>query len=123
MTQALKEYPTETKPLPSIAVIGGGPAGLMAAEMLVPGGVEGDLYDGMPSSGRVFPKDMKAAPLLRAWLHRLRESGVRFHARHRWLGWDESGALRFSTLAGEQVVQTDAGVLALGGGSWGSEEH
>jgi uncharacterized flavoprotein (TIGR03862 family) len=70
------------------------------------------------SSGRVFPKDMKAAPLLRAWLHRLREAGVRFHVRHRWLGWDESGALRFSTLAGEQVVQADAVVLALGGGSW-----
>jgi uncharacterized flavoprotein (TIGR03862 family) len=70
------------------------------------------------SSGRVFPKDMKAGPLLRAWLHRLREAGVRFHVRHRWLGWDESGALRFSTLAGEQVVQADAVVLALGGGSW-----
>ena len=40
------------------------------------------------SSGRVFPADMKAAPLLRAWLHRLREGGVRFHMRHRWLGWD-----------------------------------
>jgi uncharacterized flavoprotein (TIGR03862 family) len=70
------------------------------------------------SSGRVFPMDMKAAPLLRAWLHRLREAGVRFHVRHRWLGWDDSGALRFSTLAGEQAVQADAAVLALGGGSW-----
>jgi uncharacterized flavoprotein (TIGR03862 family) len=70
------------------------------------------------SSGRVFPMDMKAAPLLRAWLHRLREAGVRFHVRHRWLGWDDPGALRFSTLAGEQVVQADAVVLALGGGSW-----
>jgi len=48
------------------------------------------------SSGRVFPKDMKAAPLLRAWLHRLRESGVRFHVRHRWLGWYGEGTLRFA---------------------------
>jgi uncharacterized flavoprotein (TIGR03862 family) len=163
-----------------VAVIGGGPAGLMAAEVLAQGGVQVDLYDAMPSpgrkfllagvggmnithsepfdvflsrygartaaikplleafppdalrawihglgvetfvgsSGRVFPMDMKAAPLLRAWLHRLREAGVRFHVRHRWLGWDDPGALRFSTLAGEQVVQADAVVLALGGGSW-----
>src|SRR5205085_1412677 len=47
------------------------------------------------SSGRVFPKEMKAAPLLRAWLRRLREAGVTFHVRHRWRGWDASGALRF----------------------------
>ena len=52
------------------------------------------------SSGRVFPKDMKAAPLLRAWLHRLREAGVRFHVRHRWLGWADDGALRFASPAG-----------------------
>jgi uncharacterized flavoprotein (TIGR03862 family) len=70
------------------------------------------------SSGRVFPADMKAAPLLRAWLHRLREAGVRFHVRHRWLGWHESGALRFATPEGERLVQADAVVLALGGGSW-----
>ncbi|MFZ0105829.1 MAG: TIGR03862 family flavoprotein, partial [Thiobacillus sp.] len=70
------------------------------------------------SSGRVFPKDMKAAPLLRAWLHRLRESGVRFHVRHRWLGWNEAGALRFAAPLGEKSVQADAVVLALGGGSW-----
>ena len=73
------------------------------------------------SSGRVFPKDMKAAPLLRAWLHRLRGSGVQFCMRHRWLGWSESGALRFSTPNGETAVQADAVdavVLALGGGSW-----
>jgi len=161
-------------------VIGGGPAGLMAAEVLAQGGVQVDLYDSMPSlgrkfllagvggmnithaevfdtfvsrygarisfirplleffppdqlrewihglgietfvgsSGRVFPRDMKAAPLLRAWLHRLRESGVRFHVRHRWLGWNEAGALRFAAPHGEKSVQADAVVLALGGGSW-----
>ena len=70
------------------------------------------------SSGRVFPKEMKAAPLLRAWLHRLRASGVRFHVRQRWLGWDDQGALRFSTPLGEHAVQADAVLLALGGGSW-----
>jgi hypothetical protein len=70
------------------------------------------------SSGRVFPAGMKAAPLLRAWLHRLRESGVQFHMRHRWLGWDTAGALRFATPQGERAVLADAVVLALGGGSW-----
>ncbi len=168
------------KTMPTVAVIGGGPAGLMAAEMLAAGGVQVDIYDTMPSvgrkfllagiggmnithsepfeafvsrygaratairplldafppdalrewihglgvetfvgsSGRVFPTEMKAAPLLRAWLHRLRESGVRFHVRHRWLGWGKPGALRFSTPEGEHLVQADAVVLALGGGSW-----
>jgi uncharacterized flavoprotein (TIGR03862 family) len=61
---------------------------------------------------------MKAAPLLRAWLHRLREQGVRFHARHRWCGWDNDGALRFTTPQGETKVSPDGVVLALGGGSW-----
>ena len=70
------------------------------------------------SSGRVFPKDLKAAPLLRAWLHRLRTAGVQFFMRHRWLGWGDGGALRFATLQGEVQVQADAVVLALGGGSW-----
>jgi len=76
------------------------------------------------TSGRVFPVEMKAAPLLRAWLHRLRAVGVRFHVRHRWCGWDDvtkPGALhvlRFFTPSGEQVVRADAVVLALGGGSW-----
>jgi uncharacterized flavoprotein (TIGR03862 family) len=160
-------------------VIGGGPAGLMAAEVLSAGGVQVDLYDAMASvgrkfllagkggmnithsedienfagrygkrrpevetwldgftpqqvrdwihglgidtfvgsSGRVFPTDMKAAPLLRAWLHRLRESGVRFHMRHRWLGWRE-GALLFATPEGERLDSADATVLALGGASW-----
>lgn len=164
----------------SVAIIGGGPAGLMAAEVLIQGGVRVDLYDAMPSvgrkflmagkggmnithsetmepflsrygarraqikplldafgpealrewvhdlgiatfvgtSGRVFPTDMKAAPLLRAWLHRLREAGVHFHMRHRWCGWSENGALRFSTPQGEHTANVDAVVLALGGGSW-----
>ncbi|MDF3832023.1 TIGR03862 family flavoprotein, partial [Cupriavidus basilensis] len=75
------------------------------------------------SSGRVFPTDMKAAPMLRAWLHRLREAGVQFHMRHRWLGWEDaqgsaSGKLRFATPDGERLVQAGAVVLALGGGSW-----
>ncbi|VTU21953.1 putative glutamate synthase subunit beta [Variovorax sp. SRS16] len=167
-----------------VAIVGGGPAGLMAAEVLSAQGVRVNLYDAMPSvgrkfllagrgglnlthsepfdifmgrfserrealepllrafgpealrewaqglgietfvgtSGRVFPKDMKAAPLLRAWLHRLRQAGVRFHMRHRWLGWPDAAApatvLRFATPAGEAVVQADAVVLALGGASW-----
>ncbi|MBC7454104.1 MAG: TIGR03862 family flavoprotein [Massilia sp.] len=162
-----------------VAVIGGGPAGLMAAEVLAQAGVHVDLYDAMPSvgrkfllagkggmnithaepafdfvrrygaragevapwleqwsplmlrewihglgidtfigsSGRVFPSDMKAAPLLRAWLHRLRAAGVQFHMRHRWLGWRD-GALRFACADGEHLVQADAVILALGGASW-----
>ena len=70
------------------------------------------------SSGLVFPKDMKAAPLLRAWLHRLRSAGVQFSMRHRWLGWTDDGALTFSTPTGEVQIKADAVVLALGGGSW-----
>ena len=70
------------------------------------------------TSGRVFPAEMKAAPLLRAWLHRLRGSGVRFHMRHRFRGWNEEGALRFDTPQGERAVRADALVLALGGASW-----
>ncbi len=171
---------TTSNPTPSVAIIGGGPAGLMAAEVLARGGIRVDVYDAMPSvgrkflmagkggmnithaepldvfltrygarranieplllafppdalrewirglgidtfvgtSGRVFPAGMKAAPLLRAWLHRLRETGVHFHVRHRWCGWDEQGALRFNTPDGERSVHADALVLALGGGSW-----
>jgi uncharacterized flavoprotein (TIGR03862 family) len=85
------------------------------------------------SSGRVFPKDLKAAPLLRAWLHRLRSAGVTFAMRHRWLGWaDEAsppaghttggqadcGTLRFATPDGERLVRPRATMLALGGASW-----
>lgn len=72
------------------------------------------------SSGRVFPAEMKAAPLLRAWLHRLRAVGVRFHMRHRWTGWNGQGALQFATTAGNVQLEQGAGpvVLALGGASW-----
>jgi len=70
------------------------------------------------TSGRVFPTGMKAAPLLRAWLHRLRQRGAQFHVRHRWLGWADDGALRFATPKGETRVAADATILALGGGSW-----
>ena len=75
-----------------------------------------DVFTG--TSGRVFPEGMKAAPLLRAWLRRLREAGVRFHLRHRWLGWGDDGFLRFDTPQGEIQVQADTVVLAAGGGSW-----
>lgn len=70
------------------------------------------------SSGRVFPSQMKAAPLLRAWLHRLRHSGVRFHSRHRWLGWNEDGTLRLLNPQDELSIRPQATVLALGGASW-----
>jgi uncharacterized flavoprotein (TIGR03862 family) len=70
------------------------------------------------SSGRVFPLDQQAAPLLRAWVKRLRDAGVRFHVRHRCLGFGEGGELRFDTPDGETRVRHDAVVLALGGGSW-----
>ncbi len=73
------------------------------------------------SSGRIFPTDMKAAPLLRAWLHRLRAAGVEFHMRHRWTGWrttENAHALRFDTPDGPRECRSNAVVLALGGGSW-----
>lgn len=71
------------------------------------------------SSGRVFPAEMKAAPLLRAWLHRLRAAGVAFHMRHRWSGWSGDGRrLRFETPAGTREVEAEATVLTLGGASW-----
>jgi hypothetical protein len=166
--------------VPQVAIIGGGPAGLMAAEMLSLAGVQVDVYDAMPSlgrkfllagigglnithseaysifctrygdrqpqlqalldrlppsalrswvnglgidtfigsSGRVFPTQMKSAPLLRAWLHRLRSAGVRLHVRHRWLGWNADGALRLANPGGEITIKPQATVLALGGASW-----
>jgi uncharacterized flavoprotein (TIGR03862 family) len=70
------------------------------------------------SSGRVFPKAMKASPLLRAWLRRLDAMGVQFAMRHRWIGWDENGGLRFQTSNGPVAVDAGATVLALGGASW-----
>jgi hypothetical protein len=70
------------------------------------------------SSGRVFPSGLKAAPLLRAWQQRLRAAGVTFHLRHRWLGWSRDDRLRFDTPQGEITIQTEALILALGGGSW-----
>lgn len=70
------------------------------------------------TSGRVFPMDRKAAPLLRGWVRRLKECDVHFHVHHRWLGWDDAGALRFDTPDGATAFDADATVLALGGGSW-----
>lgn len=173
------------------AIVGGGPAGLMAAEILsTQTGASVHLFDGMPSvgrkfllagrgglnithsepfapdaaqspftqrygqhaatvapwlaqfspdtlrewvhalglstfvgsSGRVFPTDMKSAPLLRAWLQRLRAAGVVFHARHRWQGWTDDGALSFTAPENPsdapKLVRARATVLALGGASW-----
>lgn len=162
-----------------VVIVGAGPAGLMAAEVLVQAGITVDVYDAMRSpgrkfllagiggmnithaesfdifvsryagcseqlrplleqfgptelrdwihslgietfvgsSGRVFPREMKAAPLLRRWLHRLRGAGVRIHARHRWSGWQEN-TLLFDTPDGEKPVTADAVILALGGASW-----
>lgn len=164
----------------NIAIVGGGPAGLMAAETALAGGAQVSLYDAMPSvgrkfllagkgglnlthsepvepflsrygrrrkqlepllaafgagalrawardlgietfigsSGRVFPTDMKAAPLLRAWLRRLRHAGLVIHVRHRWCGWEGPRALRFEMPEGSRTVTADAVILALGGASW-----
>lgn len=163
-----------------IAIIGAGPAGLMAAEVLSRAGHRVAVYDAMPSvgrkfllagvggmnithsepkaafvaryyeqanwvggwlqgfdadelrawvqglgldtfvgsSGRVFPTDMKAAPLLRAWVARLREQGVQIHTRHRWQGWDEQGRLMIDSAQGELKLSPSATLLALGGASW-----
>ncbi|GAB3332407.1 TIGR03862 family flavoprotein [Marilutibacter aestuarii] len=171
---------THEPTLPGLAVVGGGPAGLMAAEAARAAGIEVDLFEGkgsvgrkfliagkgglnlthgegrpafdaryreraaavgrwlddfdpdalrawaagfgidtyVGSSGRVFPRDRKAAPLLRAWVRRLRDQGVRFHVQHRWTGWDDAGALCFETPAGPLRRHARATVLALGGASW-----
>jgi uncharacterized flavoprotein (TIGR03862 family) len=171
-----------------IAIIGAGPAGLMAAEVLSAAGVCVHVYDAMPSVGRkfllaglgglnlthaepfdifttrygerseacaawlkkfdataicewvkglgldtfvgssqrIFPTDMKAAPLLRAWLNRLRHPTqgvpVTFHMRHRWNGSlqhaDQKFTLRFDTPQDTYTAHADAVLLALGGGSW-----
>ena len=165
----------------SVTVIGGGPAGLFAAEILSQAGIAVSLHDRMTtfgrkflmagrgglnithseplepllghygvareflspaieafppqalrdwcqglgqstfvgSSGRVFPEALKASPLLRAWLARLRQQGVTFHTGSDWLGWNEEGRLRFRRRDGsEETVQPDATLLALGGASW-----
>jgi uncharacterized flavoprotein (TIGR03862 family) len=70
------------------------------------------------SSGRVFPRAMKASPLLRAWLRRLVADGVAFELRHHWRGWNDDGRLLFTTAQGSLAVRADATVLALGGASW-----
>lgn len=162
-----------------VAVIGGGPAGLMAAEAASSRGAEVTVYDQMPSlarkflmagksglnithtedpqrffarydeprlreivaayggaeavrawmaglgieetvgsSGRVFPQQMKASPLLRRWLTRLEERGVAVRLKHRWSGWDGGTGLRFETPDGRTSVAADRLILACGGGSW-----
>jgi len=72
------------------------------------------------SSGRIFPIEMKAAPLLRRWLSSLKKRGVRVHCRHTWQGFTDKGNLCFATVDGKKRVIADATILALGGGSWAS---
>lgn len=170
----------DAQPRKRLVVIGGGPAGLMAAEGAASAGLSVDLHERMGSvgrkflvagkgglnlthsepfeafcrrfgartdevrnwlrrfgpdeirawaaglgvetfvgsSGRVFPRDLKAAPLLRGWVRRLRASGIRFHVHSQWLGWHDDGTLRFATADGERSCAADAVVVAAGGGSW-----
>lgn len=107
----LARYGTAAEALrPAIAAFP--PAGLIAwAE-----GLGQEVFTG--SSGRVFPRAMKASPLLRAWLARLEGLGVTLRRRHRWVGWDESGALRFETPEGAVSFRPAATILAMGGASW-----
>ena len=70
------------------------------------------------SSGRVFPADFKAAPLLRAWIRALRAQGATIHTRHRWTGWNDAGHLTFDGPVGLVAAPADTVILALGGGSW-----
>lgn len=70
------------------------------------------------SSGRVFPRAMKASPLARAWLKRLGDLGVELRARHVWRGWSAQGALAFDGPDGQVAFACDAAILALGGASW-----
>ena len=72
------------------------------------------------TSGRIFPTEMKAAPLLRRWLSSLKKRGVRVHCGHYWQGFTDEGSLRFKTADGEKSVTADATILALGGASWPS---
>jgi uncharacterized flavoprotein (TIGR03862 family) len=78
-------------------------------------GLEVEVFTG--SAGRVFPRAMKASPLLRAWLRRLEDRGVGFRTRWRWIGW-QGGAARFATPEGDRAIEAGATVLALGGASW-----
>ncbi len=78
-------------------------------------GLNQEIFTG--STGRVFPKVMKASPLLRAWLARLSEAGLQINTRWHWQGWS-GNALNFDTPEGAQMLTPDATVLALGGASW-----
>ena len=69
------------------------------------------------SSGHVFPKTMKASPLLRAWLKRLANKGVKFYPNWKWVGWEEN-TNSFDTKDGKEFIKSQATILALGGASW-----
>ena len=69
------------------------------------------------SSGRVFPKSMKASPLLRSWLIRLSNKGVTFYRNWKWVGWQDDVAA-FETISGKKLVKSHATILAMGGASW-----